>query len=69
MMPLTTLKFCNPWKMCGAKLQFLDAASGEKGREISTCNFHIQRVVKRDMALEIIFSQKCFTDKRWHHKG
>jgi len=43
--------------MCGAKLQFLDAASGEKGCEISTCNFHI-RVVKKDMALELIFFHK-----------
>jgi hypothetical protein len=56
-------------KNVGAKLQFLDAASSEKGCEISTCNFHIQQVVKKDMDLKLSFSQKCFTDKRWHHKG
>jgi hypothetical protein len=45
-------------KYVGANLQFLDAASGEKGCEISTYNFHIQRVVKKDMALELIFFTK-----------
>jgi hypothetical protein len=65
-MPLTTLKLCNLLKICWAKLQFLDSASGEKGCEISTYNFHIQQVVKKAMVLEL--SQKCFSDKRLHHK-
>jgi hypothetical protein len=31
------------------------AASCEKGHEISTGTFQIQQVVKKDMALEVIF--------------
>jgi len=44
--------------MCGAKQQFLDAASGEKGCEISTCNFHIQRVLEQGHGPGIYFFTK-----------
>jgi hypothetical protein len=33
--------------------KFLDAAICERGSEISTDNFYVQQVVKKDMALEV----------------